>query len=70
MLRKFTKIINDYWSTTVSILVVMESAQEEYDEGLYNVQAVGFNPCCNGKCSGRIDALIQNAKKKTFQSLL
>ena len=36
----------------VSILVVMESAQEvAYPvENLFS--HVGFNPCCNGKCSG------------------
>ena len=37
----------------VSILVVMESAQEAYAIKWGNLQYVRFNPCCNGKCSGR-----------------
>ena len=37
----------------VSILVVMESAQEAY-LGVGTLLTGGsFNPCCNGKCSGR-----------------
>ena len=36
----------------VSILVVMESAQEERLRRPLSWAAAGFNPCCNGKCSG------------------
>ena len=36
----------------VSILVVMESAQEGSGTGFESPQRAGFNPCCNGKCSG------------------
>ena len=36
----------------VSILVVMESAQEEWKRLIGSNRAQGFNPCCNGKCSG------------------
>ena len=37
----------------VSILVVMESAQEAFPKHSEILTQVGFNPCCNGKCSGR-----------------
>ena len=38
----------------VSILVVMESAQEAMSVSGPMYSTSSFNPCCNGKCSGRI----------------
>ena len=38
----------------VSILVVMESAQEVRAANVKELRTWGFNPCCNGKCSGSV----------------
>ena len=40
------------WNSSVSILVVMESAQEARPGAFRKERNPRFNPCCNGKCSG------------------
>ena len=54
----------------VSILVVMESAQEECITPKALLQFGRFNPCCNGKCSGRGRRVNPQFQPRKFQSLL
>ena len=54
----------------VSILVVMESAQEDLRSMGLRISSNRFNPCCNGKCSGRWFGSPRRDRTGWFQSLL
>ena len=69
MLRKCVKIIFKVEFNVVSILVVMESAQEVSPQIFTTDMDIGFNPCCNGKCSGRIPSGVSSIRPN-FVSIL